>query len=212
MGDRFPRNNDDCALSSSLVVCDYYYLLNCLRSIPADAREINFARKLRSLEQVNSYLRDMFDWERVPMKCVYEWLEPAPKIVDSRTADDKEVAEALKKLCESLRAVNHVVNYADHLSDRRLYSLLVHTVLTERMKYLPNAKSPVYWDFCGYTEDDEFTDENCDAMFEAVWLAYYADDEQRARWEEKNHAAAPEKLVPEHYREFTARRSYLACC
>lgn len=200
------------------------FILNRLRSIPVDPREILFIKERRfPLDEENKRLLQLLEWERAPMKYVYEWFDEKPTLVNTATATDEEMANAVRELTLALRAVNHIVLYTEHLSDRRLYQLLIHDVLNCDIKYLPNSESPYYWNFCPCTEDSDYendeepnddacldlddeTDVSCDSVRERVWLTYYATEPQRKRWAEVYKRSLPPKAALPYPRAYLYER------
>lgn len=205
MDDRFLSRNDGIADNEYSDLVEHDVLIERLEAIPVDPEEINFieSRKMPPSE-VNNALRELLNWERAPMMYVREMILPKRPYLDLRVADDDQVAEALRELIEALRAANHVVLYADHLSDRRLYDLLIHEVLNADLKYLPNAKNPCYWNFCFYTEDCDYNkeEESCGSLNERVWLTFYANETQRGRWSAFYGTQPPVKKTLPHRREY----------
>ena len=179
------------------------YLLDRLQDL-LDDDFLLFIKRGRSLKRENEYLREALAWERAPIRYVYECLPGRPAIADARTASDEEISRALFDLVRRLREINHVILYADHLSDRRLYRLIVRNVLSQELKYLPDAKSPVYWNFCYFTEEED--DEVLEDDREWNWLTYYATDAQRRAWLLRSGEGLPPKLSAPHRREYLAER------
>ncbi|MBQ6826681.1 MAG: hypothetical protein IJO46_01600, partial [Thermoguttaceae bacterium] len=105
-----------------------------------------------SVEEENEYLRETLAWEGAPILPIRDWLDVSWRPLDLATASESDVAAALRDLLERLRRLNHEIWRADHLSNRRLYELLVHRLLPCKTKRLPKPKSPYVWNFEYYSE------------------------------------------------------------
>lgn len=187
---------------------DYFeniYLMNRLKDISEDEFKL-FRGKNWSLKRENEYLRELLAWEIAPMAYVQNWLVNSPVYLDTRTASESQIGYALFLLVSELQDLNHQFCYVAHLSDRRLYQLIVRGVLSSDLKYLP--KAPVVWNFCSFFEDCEVEPEEDETYEDAVeradewnWLVYYASDLQRRRWLRKNKGVPlPPKRKPPYER------------
>ncbi len=186
------------------------YLLHCLEDYCGDEFTL-FLEKRWSCERENEYLRELIDWDRSPMSYVATWLRPRVSILDSRTSSDSEVSRALVALVDELHRLGHAFLYTEHLSDRRLYQLIVHEVLSSELKKLTVRRGPVYWNFCSYTEESDYDgDEDDESYYDVLdcareqnWLSYYATDCERRRWLLKYGGELPPKKIAPY------RRSYI---
>ena len=214
MDDFFQSRDADESLDDvGSEIFEHAYLLGRLQDLRGDDFVLCLKNKNWTYRERNEYLRELLDWERAPMRFIYNCLSPKPIILDTRVADDSEISRALFSLVSQLRKLNHVILYADHLSDRRLYRLIVQNVLPCELKFLPNAKSPVYWNFCSYTETRDYDDEEeetnvdeCDCAREQNWLSYYATDTQRRSWLLKFGKSLPPKMQAPHRRAYIRDR------
>ncbi|MBP5622197.1 MAG: hypothetical protein J6X44_09300 [Thermoguttaceae bacterium] len=185
------------------------YLLSRLKDICSDEFSLFWGRGW-SCRDENAYLRELLDWDRSPMSYVQAWLRGDRPVLDTRSSSDEEISRALKLLVEELHYLNHAFLYTDHLSDRRLYQLIVREVLSSELKKLSRPRGPVYWNFCSYTEDSDYDGDEeeetsadvDDCAREQNWLIYYATDRERRRWFLEHGAALPPKKVPLHPRPY----------
>lgn len=151
-----------------------------------------------SVEEENEYLRETLAWEGAPILPIGDWLDATWRPLDVGAASEAEVSSALRDLLERLRRLNHEIWRADHLSNRRLYELIVRRLLPCKMKRLPAARSPYVWNFEFYTEDGRF-----DASDESNWLTYYATSEERRVWSQERDDALPQHKTPPFSRRFS---------
>jgi hypothetical protein len=108
---------------------------------------------------------------------------------DPGEVSDAELPAVLEKLAEGLSLLRVYLESTNHLSDRELYLHLYHESLLEPMVIFP--KDPcfgVHLDMIG-----SGSEEDC-----RIWLQYYADDEDRARWLRNFREPLPPKL-PQPY-------------
>ena len=189
------------------------YYISRLKELCSDEFEL-FLGKGWSYQRENEYLRELYDWDRAPMRYVQRCLRSGQIVLDTRTASDEEISIALQLLIYELHERNHAFIYVDHLSDRRLYQLIVREVLSAELKYLPNAKSPVYWNFCSYTENSDYNgDEEEETNYEVLdcareqnWLSYYATDGERRRWLTTHGQTLPPKKTAPYRRAYLTER------
>lgn len=149
-----------------------------------------------SVEEENEYLRETLAWESAPILPIEAWLDDSWSRLDVSTASEPEISAALRDLLERLRSLNHEIWRADHLSNRRLYELIVRRILPCKLKRLTSARSPNVWNFEFYTEY-----ELLDASDE-IWLTYYATPEERLLWSQDHNAAPPQRQTPPFARRF----------
>lgn len=151
-----------------------------------------------TVEEENEYLRETLAWEGAPIQPIGDWLDATWAPLDVSAASESEISTALRDLLERLRLLNHEIWRADHLSNRRLYELIVCRLLPCKMKRLPAARSPYVWNFEFYAEDGRF-----DASDESIWLTYYATSEERRVWsQERDAASLPQHKTPPFARRF----------
>lgn len=96
----------------------------------------------------------------------------------------------LWRMIAALAAARVFISYTDHLSDEELYRRLWGEVLPDEVPDLPRTEADGYhWDFS-------------DSGGESIdWLAYYASEEERARWVRE----FPECVLPPRCRPPYAR-------
>lgn len=150
-----------------------------------------------TVEEENEYLRETLAWEGAPILPIGDWLDATWAPLDLSTASEAEISSALRDLLERLRLLNHEIWRADHLSNRRLYELIVRRLLPCKMKRLTTARSPYVWNFEFYSEDGRL-----DASDESIWLTYYATSEERRVWSQDRNVALPQRKTPPFARRF----------
>lgn len=157
-------------------------------------------RTTLSLAERNRYCDESLDWERAPALPISDWNEPRWTPIDASNLSDAEVSAELLKVATRLYSLRHAIQRADHLSDRRLYNLILSRVLPCKVKRMKKTRGLCYWDFCAFTENwrAPATEETEDF----VELTYYASDEERREWAQENGRALPPKLTPKHRRDY----------
>jgi len=186
-------NNDEFSADEALKNC---YLRQELNDYADDSMILcRFMRGKWTYVQENEYLQELLEWESSAMKPIRDWLSPSLKLVDPNTATDSETSEALRELCIQLYAINQKLLHIDHLSDRRLYQLLVSDVLPCPVKYLPHG-APTSWDFCCFLNESLV-----ERRYYTNWLKYYADDVERSDWLYSVGSELPPKTVPPFKRD-----------
>ena len=149
-----------------------------------------------TLTQENVYFSESCEWESSESLTIGDLIAPRFKPLDLAMATDDEVEQSLRVLIKELVDVGQYIVHAGHLSDRRLYCLIVKDVLTMYAREIENP-SVSYW-FCCFHTDNSFL-ENDDSL----WLSYYADDSQRLEWARSHRGQPlPPKLVPPHVRDY----------
>lgn len=141
-----------------------------------------------SFREENDYLLDLLDWEYAPTMTIQEMLPDDFQPLDPAEASDEEIAIALKELLRLLKSCNQVAVCTNHLSDRRLYEILVKQTLPCKVKKLARPKRPALWNFCNHLEDGSNGSYN-----EDNWVSYYADDLQRLEWSLERRTPPPPK-------------------
>lgn len=158
------------------------------------------------LKAENAYLRETLVWEGSPILTLRECLGASWSQPDVSSASEEEIAEALRDLVERLRSLHQEIWRADHLSNRRLYQLLVKWVLPDNQKRLPKPPCPTVWTFEFFTEDRELDDAD-----ETIWLTYYATAEERRCWAQDRNATPPPRLTPPYAGRFTSLNGGCGC-
>lgn len=149
------------------------------------------------VKQENDELRYILAWESSPISTILQLLGDSWRPLNLRAASDEEVSAALVDLAERLRRLHQEIFRADHLSDRRLYALIVKRVLPDKQKRLPSPPCSAVWTFETFTEDQELDETDL-----TVWLTYYATPEERRLWAKENNAVPPPRQTPLYARRF----------
>ena len=145
--------------------------------------EIDF--RFLPTESENRFLESMLAWEQAPLVPIALWFEPALAMQPACTLDDEQVHERLWQVIDKLFAKRVVLEYTDHLSDRELYSLIRRDILPTAVKRVDMPDNFFHWD-CSASDP-------CD---EAIWLTYYASDEERREWSLEEGREPPPRAVP----------------
>lgn len=141
----------------------------------------------RSLRHENEFLAGMLDWEVSPVEPIARWFMPELSLQAPERLDDNQLLRALESVIARLFEKKLILDFADHLSDRELYTLIYRNILPSREKNLRQRNGFIHWDCsCG---DDE------------IWLRYYASDDEREHYQECTGELLPKKEVPPHYRD-----------
>jgi hypothetical protein len=111
--------------------------------------------------------------ERIEFKTLRQWLADGGFVLPANPPDDRLSAE-LNTLLGRLAGLGVVVEFADHLSDRELYSWLLESGHLEA-HFSPLPDSFVHIDVIGSGSDED----------NRLYLTYYASDEERAQWKER---------------------------
>lgn len=133
------------------------------------------------VEQENEFLASMLDWERSPVLPISRWFEPELRLPPPDLLDENELSCLLEQVVWRLFEKRIVIEFADHLSDRELYCLVIRDILPAQEKRLGCAASFLRW---------HCVDEDTDAE---TWLAFYATDRQRETWAEETGGFLPER-------------------
>ena len=141
----------------------------------------------RSLRHENEFLAGMLDWELSPVEPIARWYAPELSIPTPSRLDDNRLVLELENVIEKLFEKKMILDFADHLSDRELYTLIYRDILPSREKNLRHRNGFIHWDCsCG---DDE------------IWLRYYASDDEREEYQTCTGESLPPKEVPPHFRD-----------
>ncbi|MDO5309729.1 MAG: hypothetical protein Q4G03_09630 [Planctomycetia bacterium] len=158
-----------------------------------------------SLAEENDVLRAYYHWEESAISTVQSWFQPPLSVIESAKVSKKELADALRDLALKLNEKGHVLLFTDHISDRPLYRLIVSYILPSELKNLENSHAPIYWNFSYFSPRGRRMKTN-----DYVWLAYYASDQQRAKWlldcngqcDVACERTLPKKRTPKHRRDY----------
>ncbi|MDO5553235.1 MAG: hypothetical protein Q4G68_05700 [Planctomycetia bacterium] len=138
------------------------------------------------LESVNDFLASMLDWERAPELPIRDWFNPPLNLPPASLLSESQVSEILADVVNRLFDKGIILDYADHLSDRELYQMIVKDILPIREKKIDNPSLYHHWDCCNRSDIDN----------EELWLMYYASEEDRDLWQETHEGQLPPKLTP----------------
>lgn len=136
----------------------------------------------------NDFLESMLAWERAPMAPIGQWFDPPIELPDPDSLSALELRERLLETIEALYSKNVVLDFADHLSDRQLYTLIARDILPAYEKKLERQGTYLHWDCANIGDDPE------------AWLRYYASPEERALWEDETGETAPPRAEPPYHR------------
>ena len=141
----------------------------------------------------NEYLESMLAWERAPVLPIGQWFEPALQLPSPESLDDEQLHALLWETIHKLYQKRVVLQFTDHLSDRKLYCLLVRDIIPSLEKKLDLPKTFLHWHCLDDTDDPE------------TWLRYYATDEERQGWHEENGGELPPAEPPPYPRRMPRR-------
>ncbi len=125
-----------------------------------------------TLAAENDFLASMLAWEQAPVLPIYRWFDPELRPPRPESLSDDDLPNILRALIDKLYQKRIVLDFTDHLSDRRLYTLIFRDILPAREKKMDWPSSWLHWDCTGPTGDPE------------VWLSYYASEQEREEWAE----------------------------
>jgi hypothetical protein len=132
------------------------------------------------------FLEYVLAWEQAEQVTHREMLARdgvAPPPLEELT--EEELTRALAELIQALARRRHFLTSTDHLSDRELYSLLCHDLLDNVGPVLdPDGDTNCHIDPVSSGSEEDIH----------LWLTYYADEEERARWASE----WPDDPIPPH--------------
>ncbi len=133
----------------------------------------------------NAYLESMLAWERAPVLPIHKWFDPPLELPNPAQLEDAELERILWNVIYQLYEQHIVLDFTAHLSDRRLYSLIVRDILPSLEKKLDGSDRYLHWDCADICGDAE------------IWLRYYATDEERTNWAQAcNEPLPPREDMP----------------
>ena len=141
----------------------------------------------RSLRHENEFLAGMLDWEISPAEPIARWFSPELGIPAPERLDNEQLLHELDHIIARLFEKKLILDFADHLSDRELYTLIYRDILPSREKNLRHRNGFIHWD-CSCGDDD-------------IWLRFYASDDEREQYQDCTGELPPPKEVPPHYRD-----------
>ena len=139
-----------------------------------------------SLRHENEYLAAMLEWERAPVLPIYRWFEPELRPPHPNHLNDATLSKILDDLINQLYEKKVVLDFTDHLSDRELYVLICRDILPAREKKIDMRNGSLHWD-CSHSSG---------VNDPAIWLKYYASDEEREDWADRYGQPLPESELP----------------
>ena len=153
--------------------------------------EIDFASMPTAVE--NRFLESMLAWEQAPMSPIGRWFSPPLALPPASLLSDNALRERLWETIEQLFSKRVVLDYADHLSDRELYSLIRRDILPAAIKQVDLPDNYFHWDCSA-----------CDVEDATVWLTYYASEFDREQWAFETGCELPPRAVPPYPRALPA--------
>jgi hypothetical protein len=137
----------------------------------------------------NEFLESMLEWERAPILPISQWFDPPLVLPHPDRLSGHQLSVVLRATIEKLFEKHVVLDFTDHLSDYQLYCLIYRDILPAQEKRLQRRTTYLHWD-CANMDDNP-----------AVWLRYYATDEERQTWAEENDQPLPPHENPPFRRE-----------
>ncbi len=131
----------------------------------------------------NEFLASMLAWEQAPVLPVYRWFEPELRPPRPEVLNDQDLHLILWDVIYKLFERRIVLDFTEHLSDRRLYCLIYRDILPAREKKLDNPNNYLHWDCTGPAGDPE------------IWLTFYASQEERQDWAETYRQPLPPRAA-----------------
>ena len=119
----------------------------------------------------NEFLASMLAWEKAPVLPISQWFEPELKLPAPESLDDRQLHQQLHQVIGRLFERNIVLEFTEHLSDRQLYCLILRDILPAQEKRISLPSTYLRWQCVDDVAEEE------------VWLRYYADENQRERWQ-----------------------------
>lgn len=155
---------------------------------------IDNSEKPLSLHEENVYLKEMIKWEQARTMKIGARVADFVPLISLAMATDAEVERALPKLVKALTLAGHNIVCAEHLSDRRLYSLIVNGVLPFQAKVLPKGMF-TEWFCCFHSETTALDPDDF-----SIYFQYYAEDFERDFWNRDE--AVPTKIATPYPRPY----------
>ncbi|NLX94962.1 MAG: hypothetical protein GXY83_02175 [Rhodopirellula sp.] len=137
----------------------------------------------------NEYLASMLAWETAPILPIYKWFDPEMRPPRPDMLNDADLHEILWDMIRRFFENRIVLDFADHLSDRELYTLIYRDILPSREKKIDCGTNYLHWDCAGAGGDPE------------LWLRYYATEDERQAWAEAYRQMLPPTADPPYPRQ-----------
>ncbi len=141
----------------------------------------------------NEFLASMLAWERAPVLPISQWFVPELKLPHPDSLDDAGLHELLWGTIEKLYTQRIVLDFTDHLSDRKLYCLIYRDILPSPEKKVDLPKNYLHWHCLDVTDEPE------------TWLRFYASQLEREEWAEQTGQELPDPETPPFGRKMPRR-------
>lgn len=151
-----------------------------------------------TLRRENDYLASMLRWEKAPALPIRLWFNPPLDLPPVNRLSDAALSDLLETVIQKLYEKRLVLDFTDHLSDRELYRLIVHSILPSCEKKIDHPSACIHWDCSSSGEEPDEPSE--------AWLTYYASDEERDAWADLHRAEPPRRLEPLYPRNLPGDR------
>ena len=141
----------------------------------------------------NEFLASMLAWERAPVLSIGRWFTPELRLPHPDTLSDAQLHDQLWQTIRQLFEAKIVLDFTDHLSDRELYTVIYRDILPSPEKKIDAADNYLHWDCADMGGDP------------AIWLRYYASQEDRENWASDLPGPLPDREEPPYKRELPRR-------
>jgi hypothetical protein len=157
-----------------------------LRELAGGEAVIHHVDEDLSLEMEEQFLEHMLAFERAEQVTHRELLaRDGVTLPPPDRLSDEQLAAVLAEVARGLAAHRAFLESTDHLSDRELYCRLWEEVLDETTPLLPpDDPTNCHIDLVSSGSEEDI----------ALWLTYYADEEDRIRWAQE----FPDEVIPPH--------------
>jgi hypothetical protein len=139
-----------------------------------------------SPELEEDFLRGVIEYETAPLTTHFQQLEEAGvELPAPESMDDERLSAKLWEVIEALARMRVFLESTNHLSDRKLYTLLWSEELREEIPLMTfDELSAWHIDMIGSGSDEDTY----------LWMKHYADEETRRQWKKD----WPDYEMPEH--------------
>lgn len=132
-----------------------------------------------NLREENDFLESMLAWERAPALPISRWSSPVLSIPSPDRLDDDVLHTLLYDTIDRLFQIRVVLEMTEHLTDRKLYTLIYRDILPACEKKVDLPGNYLCWRCLDEADED-------------TWLRYYATEMDRLQWLEYNEGPLPE--------------------
>jgi hypothetical protein len=132
-----------------------------------------------NLREENDFLESMLAWERAPALPISHWSDPPLTIPSPDSLDNDILREVLYDTIDRLFQVRVVLEMTEHLTDRKLYTLIYRDILPACEKQVDLPGNYLCWRCLDESDED-------------TWLKFYATEADRLQWLEHNEGPLPE--------------------